>query len=124
VKRLALADPQVVPAGIYARQHLEELGLWIAVKPKVVPTDNVRAVLAAVESGNVEAGIVYKTDARISKRIKVAQEIPIAEGPVISYPAAMIEDSMRPEAAKRFLQHLDSDDARRTFERFGFIVRK
>jgi molybdate transport system substrate-binding protein len=86
--------------------------------------DNVRAVLAAVESGNVDAGIVYKTDARISKWIKVAHDIPIAEGPLISYPAAMIKDSEHPEAAKRFLEHLDSDDARRTFERFGFIVRK
>ena len=65
VKRVALADPKTVPAGIYAKQYLQCAGLWSAIKPKVVPTDNVRAALAAVESGNVEAGMVYKTDASI-----------------------------------------------------------
>ena len=86
-KKLALAEPQTVPAGIYAREYLQKLGLWDAVKDKVVPTENVRAALAAVESGNVEAGFVYKTDALLSKKVKVAVEISAAEGPKISYPA-------------------------------------
>ncbi len=75
-KKLALAEPRSVPAGIYAREYLEKLGLWEAVKEKVVPTENVRAALAAVESGNVDAGIVYKTDALISKKVKVRSKSP------------------------------------------------
>ncbi len=86
-KKLALAEPQTVPAGIYAREYLQKLGLWDTVKDKVVPTENVRAALAAVESGNVEAGIVYKTDSMISKKVKIAVEIPAVEGPKISYPS-------------------------------------
>src|SRR5262245_50972887 len=97
VQRLALADPKTVPAGIYAREFLEKAGLWTAVEKKVVPTDNVRAALAAVESGNVEAGIVYKTDARISRKVKVAYEVPVKEGPAISYPMAAVKDAKEPE---------------------------
>lgn len=124
VKRLALADPKTVPAGIYARKYLEKARLWPAVQSKVVPTDNVRAALAAVESGNVEAGIVYKTDARISKKVKVACEVPASEGPTISYPRAVVKDAGHADAAGRFLKHLDSEEATRVFEKFGFIVRK
>lgn len=124
VTRLALADPKTVPAGIYAKEHLEKLKLWPAIESKVIPTDNVRAALAAVESGNVEAGIVYKTDASLSKKVKVAHEIPIAEGPAISYPMAVTKESKHPDAAKRFLKHLDSNEAGRIFEKFGFLVRK
>src|SRR5262249_55867345 len=69
VKRLVLAEPKTVPAGIYAKEYLEGQRLWSAVEPKVIPTENVRAALAAVEAGNVEAGIVYKTDAAISKKV-------------------------------------------------------
>lgn len=124
VKRVALADPKTVPAGIYAKQYLEKLGLWNAVAPKVVPTDNVRAALSAVESGNVEVGMVYKTDAGISKKVKVAHEVPIHDGPDISYPMAIVKESRQPDAAKRLLKHLHSEEAARLFEKFGFIIRK
>jgi molybdate transport system substrate-binding protein len=122
VKRVALADPATVPAGIYAKSCLEKLNLWSAVAPKVVPTDNVRAALAAVESGNVEAGMVYKTDAGISKKVRVAYEVPAGDAPKISYPMAVLRDSPDPEAAKRFLRYLDSEAAGRVFRKFGFIV--
>jgi molybdate transport system substrate-binding protein len=89
-----------------------------------VPTDNVRAALAAVESGNVEAGIIYKTDARISRKVKIAYEVPVKEGPAISYPMAAVNGAKEPDAVKRFLKHLDSDEAGRAFEKFGFIVLK
>jgi len=69
-KRIALADTKGVPAGIYAKEYLEKIGVWEAVKERVVPTENVRAALAAVESGNADAGIVYKTDPAISKAVK------------------------------------------------------
>lgn len=124
VKQLALAEPKTVPAGIYAKQWLERLQLWPAIEPKVVPVENVRAALAAVESGNVEAGIVYKTDAGISKKVKVAYEVPPADAPDISYPLALVKEAKQPEAAKKFLNYLDSPDAGAIFKKFGFIVRE
>ena len=69
-------------------------------------TENVRGALAAVEGGNVDAGIVYKTDALISKKVKVAVEIPAAEGPKISYPVAVTKTSSQPERAKKFVEYL------------------
>ena len=123
VERLALADPKTVPAGIYAKEYLEMNKLWAAVEKKIVPTDNVRAALAAVESGNVEAGLVYKTDAGISKRVKVAYEVPAKDGPTISYPVALIRESKQPEAAQKFLSHLNSAEAARVFKNYGFLVR-
>jgi molybdate transport system substrate-binding protein len=123
IKRIALAEPKAVPAGIYSKQYLEKLQLWALVEPKVVPTENVRGALAAVESGNVEAGLVYKTDAMISKKVKIAHEIPANSGPPISYPMALVTDSKQPEAARAFLKYLSSADATKVFERFGFIVR-
>jgi molybdate transport system substrate-binding protein len=89
-----------------------------------VPTDNVRAALAAVESGNIEAGMVYKTDAAISKKVKVAYEISPKDGPDISYPMAVIRETKQPEAAKAFLEYLDADAAAKVFEQYGFIIRK
>lgn len=122
VHRIALADPKTVPAGIYAKEYLIQSKLWHAVESKVVPTDNVRAALAAVESGNVDAGMVYKTDATISKKVKVAVEIPAQDNPKISYPMAAMKDSKNLVAAKRFLEFLNSNQAGRVFEKFGFIV--
>jgi molybdate transport system substrate-binding protein len=124
VKRLALADPKIVPAGIYAKAYLEGAKLWPALESKVVPTDNVRAALAAVESGNVEAGIVYQTDAALSRKIKVAVAIPAGDTAAISYPMAVLKEARQPEAAGSFLNHLGSDAAGRVFEKFGFILRK
>ena len=123
VKRIVLADPKTVPAGIYAREYLEKAKLWTSVESKIVPTDNVRAALAAVESGNVEVGLVYKTDAAISKKVKIACEVPAGDSPAISYPMAVLKEAKEPEAAKRFLKHLNSEEAGRVFKKFGFIVR-
>jgi molybdate transport system substrate-binding protein len=124
VKRIALADPKTVPAGIYAREYLEKVKLWTKIESKVVPTDNVRAALTAVESGDVEAGVVYRTDAAISKKVKVAYQVPAGDGPAISYSMAALKETRELNAANRFLKHLDSDHAGRVFEKFGFIVRK
>lgn len=120
-KKIALAEPQTVPAGIYAQQYLEKVDLWDQIKPKVVPTENVRAALAAVESGNVEAGFVYQTDALLSKKVKIAVEIPAAEGPVISYPLAVVKASTEPERAGRFATYLAGAEAAKVFAKFGFL---
>jgi molybdate transport system substrate-binding protein len=122
VRRLALGQPKLVPAGAYSKAYLEKLKLWPAIESKVVPCENVRAVLAAVESGNVDAGIVYKTDAAISKKVKVVFEVPRAEGPSISYPMALVKGSPQPEAAKRFFDYLGSPEAAKVFGKYGFVV--
>jgi molybdate transport system substrate-binding protein len=122
IRRIALADPQAVPAGIYSKRFLERHKLWTAVEPRVVPMDNVRAALAAVESGNVEAGMVFRTDAAISRNVKVAFAIAPRDGPEIRYPVAVIKESKQVEAAGRFVQYLNSDAAARIFEKHGFIV--
>ena len=124
IKRIALADPKAVPAGVYSKAYLEKEKLWGALEPKIVPTDNVRAALAAVESGNIEAGMVFKTDAAISKKVKVACEISSKDGPKISYPMAVMKNSRAIESAKKFVEYLNSNDAAKIFEKYGFIVLK
>jgi molybdate transport system substrate-binding protein len=111
-KRIAIAEPNSVPAGIYARSWLQHIALWEKVKNDVVPTDNVRAALAAVRSGNVDAAVVYRTDARGG--------LVIQDGPPISYPfAAVVKAS---GAARRFLAYARSQAALQVFARHGFIV--
>lgn len=121
VRRLALAETTTVPAGIYAREFLTRAGLWERVAPKVVATENVRAALAAVAAGDADAGIVYKTDALISKDVRIAHEVRAAEGPRIVYPVALLKDGPAPEAARRFVAHLATPEARAVFLRFGFL---
>jgi molybdate transport system substrate-binding protein len=124
IKRIALAEPQTVPAGIYAKEYLQKIKLWPAVESKVIPTESVRAALAAVESGNVDAAIVYQTDAAMSKKVKIAYQIPRSDAPNISYPFAVVKDSKQPNAAKRFAEYLSQENAGKVFEKFGFILRK
>jgi molybdate transport system substrate-binding protein len=122
VKRIALAEPSSVPVGVYSSKYLTDEGLWDQVKPKVVPVQDVRATLASVESGNVEAGFVYKTDAAVSKKVKIVYEVPIGKGPKITYPVAIVKDSKRKDAARDFLNHLQSPATKSTFKKFGFVV--
>ncbi len=118
---IAMADPQAVPAGVYARSWLEGLGLWDALAARVVPTLHVRAALAAVESGNAEAGIVYRTDAARSTRARVAFEVEPSERPLIRYPVAPLATPGR-AAAAAFVAYLLSPAAREVFVRHGFLV--
>ena len=122
IKRISVGNPKAVPAGVYAKKHLEKLGLWETLQPKLVPAENVRAALAVVESGNAEAGIVYKTDAAISKKVKVALEIPAAEGPKIVYPVALVAESRHAAAAKKFLARLAGKEAGVVFTKLGFTL--
>lgn len=119
-RRIAIGDPAGVPAGVYAKQYLERTGLWSTLQSRIVPSGSVRAALAAVETGAVDAAIVYRSDARIASRATVAWIVPAAEGPHIVYPAAILSGSHEQAAAKRFLDFLHGADATRVFERFGF----
>jgi molybdate transport system substrate-binding protein len=122
VKRIAFAEPTSVPAGVYSSKYLEAEGLWDKIKPKAVPVLDVRATLAAVESGNVEAGFVYKTDAAVSKKVKVAYEVPIEKGPQITYPVAIVKESNKKALARDFMNFILSPAGRGAFKKYGFVV--
>jgi molybdate transport system substrate-binding protein len=121
-KNIAIAEPQSVPAGIYAKEYLRKVGLWGKVIDRLIPAENVRATLAVVEAGNAEAGIVYKTDALISKRVRTALEIPKTEGPKISYPVAVLKESKDPQAAMNFYRYMISDKALEVYRKYGFLM--
>jgi len=123
IRRLAVGDPAAVPAGVYARRYLEEKKLWMSYEPRIVPTTNVRAALTAVETGAVDAAIVYVTDLAAARTAVLALTVPTAEGPRIVYPGALVATSRNPEA-KRFLEFLSSPDATAIFTRHKFVVPK
>jgi molybdate transport system substrate-binding protein len=125
--KIAIGQPDTVPAGIYAREYLTREKLWDALKDQIVPTDNVRAALAAVEEGNAQYGIVYKTDALISKKVRVVLEVPATEGPKIVYPVAVISQPifhlpLHPVPARDFEAYLFSPPAQAIFQKYGFQV--
>lgn len=122
VRKIALAEPSSVPAGLYSKAYLESLGLWDKIKSKIVPVLDVRATLASVELGNVDAGFVYKTDAATSKKVKIVFEVPIGTGPKIIYPVAILKESKRKAAAKEFLDVMMSPAGLNVFKRYGFVV--
>jgi molybdate transport system substrate-binding protein len=122
VKKIALAEPSSVPVGVYSKKYLTDEGLWNKVEAKVVPVQDVRATLASVESGNVAAGFVYKTDAAISKKVKIVYEVPIDKGPKITYPVAIVKESKRKDAARDFMNYVQSPAAKDAFKKYGFVV--
>jgi molybdate transport system substrate-binding protein len=122
VKRIALAEPSSVPVGVYSKKYLTDEGLWNKVESKVVPVQDVRATLASVESGNVEAGFVYKTDAAISKKVKIAYAVPLDRGPKITYPVAVVKESKHKDAARDFMKYVQSPAAKDAFKKYGFVV--
>jgi len=121
VKKIALARPPV-PVGVYSSKYLGAEGLWDQIKPKVVPVQDVRATLASVESGNVEAGFVYKTDAAVSKKVKIVYEVPINKGPKIVYPVAIVKESKRKDAARDFLNYVQIPASKELFKKYSFVV--
>jgi molybdate transport system substrate-binding protein len=97
--------------------------VWDQVEARVVPTQNVRAALAGVESGNADAGIVYQTDALISHKVKVAFALPDSPKIRIAYPAAALAHAPNSDGAKKFVLYLQNDtDARAVFAKYGFLV--
>src|SRR5215467_6164923 len=119
--RLAMADPDSVPAGKYGKAALEKLGVWNAVKAAVAPSENVRAALLLVSRREAPLGIVYATDAAADPGVKIAGVFPEDTHPPIVYPVALTAESKTPNAA-RLLQFLTSPAARPIFEKRGFTV--
>lgn len=120
--RLAMADPKAVPAGLYGKAALTSLGVWSTVAPRVAAAENVRAALAFVERGEAPLGIVYATDAKASRDVRVVGTFPESSHPPISYPVARIAKSANPDAAA-FERFLLSDAGRAIFRRFAFTAR-
>jgi molybdate transport system substrate-binding protein len=120
VKALALGETSTVPAGMYARQTLEHLGLFASLEKKVVYAKDVRAVLTYVETGNADAGMVYQTDANTSNKVRVIASAPADAHDPILYPAAVLRDSKNKPAARAFLEFLQGADARAVFQKYGF----
>lgn len=120
VKLISLGNVETVPAGRYAKAWLEKVGVWSKVAERILPGVDVRAALAAVESGGAQAGIVYRTDAR-SKKVRIVLEVPMEEGPKISYPIAVLDGRPDKKEASRFVLFLASPDAGRAFEEAGFV---
>ena len=120
--RIAIGDPDGVPVGVYARVYLESVGLWGSLRDRMVPVRSTRAALTTVETGAVDAGVVYRTDAVSSSRVRVVFEVPVSEGPAIAYPAALTTEATNLEAAEGLLAYLQGPDARAVFEAAGFLV--
>lgn len=118
--RLAVADPDSVPAGRYAKAALTSLGAWKDVESRLVPAENVRAALAYVSRGEVPLGIVYRTDARVDTGVRVVGAFPAGSHPPVVYPAAMIRGST--PAAAAFVEYLGQAKAQGIFGRHGFTA--
>ncbi len=119
--RLAIGDVKAVPAGVYAKAALENLGLWAGVADKLAQAENVRAALALVARGEAPLGIVYGSDAKSDARVEIAGSFPAASHPAIIYPAAVLKASGNPDAAA-FLAFLASPEAGRIFVAEGFLL--
>jgi molybdate transport system substrate-binding protein len=122
VERVAMGETATVPAGEYAKEVLENLGIYDAVRPKAIMAKDVRQVLTYVGTGNADAGIVYLTDALSSSKVKVVARAPEKSHAPVVYPVAVIKDSKNAALAKQFVAFLSSPPARVVFEKYGFSL--
>ncbi|MFD1138497.1 molybdate ABC transporter substrate-binding protein [Paenibacillus urinalis] len=122
VKIVALGIPESVPAGSYAQEALTSLGLYEQLQSKIVQAKDVRQVLQYVETGNADAGFVYKTDALTSSKVKIVHTLDPSSYTAITYPAGVVLDSEHPEAAIAFYDFLQSSEAQAVFTKYGFSV--
>ena len=116
--RIATGDVRAVPAGLYAKAALEKLGAWTAAEPRLAMAENVRAALVLVARGEAPLGIVYETDAKVEKGVKIVGVFPEDSHPPIVYPVALTKNA-RPEAAQ-YLAYLRAPAAKAVFEHYGF----
>ena len=120
VKQIGIGTPESVPAGKYAKEAFTSLKLWDTLEPKFVQAKDVTQVLNYVETGNAEAGVVYKSDAQGSTKVKVVEAFPADSHKAITYPAGIVSATKEKEAANAFLTYLKSSDAQDIFAKFGF----
>jgi molybdate transport system substrate-binding protein len=122
VRKVAIGDPKSVPAGEYAHKAFDQLGITAKILPKEVLSSDARQVLTYVESGNVDAGIVYSTDALTSKKAKVVAAAPAEVNAEIAYPVAVIKTTKIPDDARQYVDFLFSTPAKAVFEKYGFSM--
>jgi len=120
VSRISIGTPNTVPAGQYAQTALTNLKLWDSLQPKFVLAKDVTSVLNYVETGHADAGFVYHTDAQGSTQVKVIAVVPASSHQPIIYPAAVISTTKNQQAARNFLNYLQSPEAQQVFARYGF----
>ncbi|QJR09294.1 Molybdate-binding protein ModA [Usitatibacter rugosus] len=118
--RIAMANPDAVPAGKYGKASLTALGVWDSVAPKVAAAENVRSALALVSRGEAPFGIVYRTDAMADKGVRIVDTFPAGTHPPIVYPLVMLKTA-KAGAAQEFARWLAAPEARATWERYGFL---
>jgi molybdate transport system substrate-binding protein len=122
VKQISIGETKVVPAGQYAEQVLKKMAIWDKVQSKIVFAKDVRTVLTYVETGNVAAGIVYKTDAASSSKVKIVATAPEGSHAPIIYPAAVLTGSKNAKAAEEFLAYMAGPEGKPVFEKHGFLM--
>lgn len=115
--RLAIGQPNAVPAGIYAKQALQSMGLWRDLSSHLAPTNNVRVALTLVERAEAPLGIVYNSDAVVSDKVKIVHTFAATTHEPIRYPLVRLNDST---AAEQFVHYLSSDAARQALIKYGF----
>ncbi|HAN46994.1 MAG TPA: molybdate ABC transporter substrate-binding protein [Cyanobacteria bacterium UBA8156] len=120
IKRISMGEPRSVPAGQYAEEVFRNLGLWEQIRPKLVFGNSVRNVLASVESGNADAGVVYVTDAKITDRVRQVAIAPKDSHSPIVYPVAIVSASRQQKSAQIYAQFLSGPLARPVFTKYGF----
>lgn len=122
VTSISIGTPETVPAGKYAQQALQNLGIWDGLQSKIVLAKDVKQVLEYVDTGNVDCGLVYKTDALAMKTGTTIMDLPEDSHDPIVYPAVLIKDSAQSEAASKFYDFLQTEYAKGVFEKYGFTV--
>lgn len=123
VSKIALGEPKSVPVGQYSEEIFTNLNVWADIKAKAVYASDVRQVLSWVETGEVDCGVVYATDAAISDKVKVLLEAPAGTHKPVVYPAAMVSSSKNPEIAKDFLAYLSQDEQKAILAKYDFDVK-
>ncbi|WP_188696515.1 molybdate ABC transporter substrate-binding protein [Pullulanibacillus camelliae] len=120
--QISIGTPASVPAGQYAQETLKKLNMWEPVKDKVVYAKDVRQVLAYIETKSVKAGIIYKTDAEISNKVKVIASAPSGSHEPIIYPLGLLKHTSHPKEAKVVYDYLQSQKAKNIFKEYGFVT--
>jgi molybdate transport system substrate-binding protein len=120
IKKIVIGEPKSVPVGQYAEEVFTNLGILEQIRPKLVLGNNVRQVLAAVESGNADAGVVYTTDAKTSNQVKVVATVAENLHSKIVYPVAVLKTSKNASAAREYVDFLSNNQAKTVFEKYGF----
>lgn len=120
VKSFGLGAPETVPAGQYGMEVMKKIGIWEQVKDKAVLAKDVRTILAHVETGNTDAGIVFSTVAAVSDKVRIAAKAPAGTHEPIIFPAAILSGTRQPKAANEFMNYLSGPEALRIFAKYGF----